>query len=103
MVLRRRWRWSGFTTLNLTRCRQMAWLTALICDWRSLFVRLANPDRHRSTHRQARSVSYIIIPLVMIREQVWYRSAPRSDQITWRLINSRKSPSALANSLNVPL
>ena len=37
----------GFTTQDLKRCRHMARLIALIYNWWSLFVRLADPDRHR--------------------------------------------------------
>ena len=39
--------WGGFTTRDLTRCRHMARLIALVYNWWSLFVRLADPDRHR--------------------------------------------------------
>ena len=37
----------GFTTRDLKRCRHMARLIALNYNWWSLFVRLADPDRHR--------------------------------------------------------
>ena len=50
-VLRGRWRsnapplpdWGGFTTQDLKRCRFNAMAVALIYNWWSLFVRLANP------------------------------------------------------------
>ena len=45
--LKNQWGWGGFTTRDLTRCRHMARLIALIYNWWSLFVRLAEPDRHR--------------------------------------------------------
>ena len=45
--LKNQWGWGGFTTRDLTRCRHMARLIALIYNWWSLFVRLADPDRHR--------------------------------------------------------
>ncbi len=45
--LKNQWGWGGFTTRDLTRCRHMARLIALIYDWWSLFVRLADPERHR--------------------------------------------------------
>ncbi len=45
--LKNQWGWGGFTTRDLTRCRHMARLVALICNWWSLFVRLADPDHHR--------------------------------------------------------
>jgi hypothetical protein len=44
--LKNHWGWGGFTTQDLKRCRFMAKITALIYNWWSLFVRLANPDRH---------------------------------------------------------
>jgi hypothetical protein len=37
----------GFTTRDLTRCRLLAGMVALIYNWWSLFVRLADPDHHR--------------------------------------------------------
>ena len=45
--LKNQWGWGGFTTRDLKRCRHMARLIALIYNWWSLFVRLADPDRHR--------------------------------------------------------
>lgn len=44
--LKNHWGWGGFTTQDLKRCRTMARITALIYNWWSLFVRLANPDQH---------------------------------------------------------
>jgi hypothetical protein len=41
------WGWGGFTTHDLTRCRIMARIFALIFNWWNLFVRLADPDHHR--------------------------------------------------------
>ena len=40
------WGWGGFTTRDLQRCRLMARIVALIYNWWTLFVRLADPDRH---------------------------------------------------------
>ena len=44
--LKNQWGWGGFTTRDLKRCRFMARMTALVYDWWSLFVRLADPDKH---------------------------------------------------------
>ena len=44
--LKNHWGWGGFTTQDLKRCRFMARITALVYNWWSLFVRLADPDRH---------------------------------------------------------
>jgi hypothetical protein len=38
------WGWAGFTTHDLKRCRLMAKSIALVYNWWSLFVRLAQPD-----------------------------------------------------------
>ena len=45
--LKNHWGWGGFTTHDLKRCRLMAGIVALVYNWWSLFVRLADPDRHR--------------------------------------------------------
>ena len=45
--LKTQWGWGGFTTRDLKRCQHMARLIALIYNWWSLFVRLADPDHHR--------------------------------------------------------
>lgn len=41
--LTNQWAWGGFTTQDLKRCRFNALAVALIYNWWSLFVRLANP------------------------------------------------------------
>jgi hypothetical protein len=45
--LKNQWGWGGFTTQDLKRCRLMARFVALVFNWWTLFVRLADPDRHR--------------------------------------------------------
>jgi hypothetical protein len=45
--LKNQWGWGGFTTQDLARCRLLAGMVALIYNWWSLFVRLANPEHHR--------------------------------------------------------
>ena len=44
--LKNHWGWGGFTTQDLQRCRLMARIVALIYNWWSLFVRLADPHQH---------------------------------------------------------
>jgi len=39
--------WRGFTTHNLKRCRLLACTVALVYNWWSLFVRLADPTNRR--------------------------------------------------------
>ena len=45
--LKNQWGWGGFTTQDLTRCRLLAGIVALVYNWWSLFVRLADPEHHR--------------------------------------------------------
>jgi hypothetical protein len=45
--LKNQWGWGGFTTQDLTRCQLLAGTVALAYNWWSLFVRLADPERHR--------------------------------------------------------
>jgi hypothetical protein len=45
--LKNQWGWGGFTTQDLTRCRLLAGIVALIYNGWSLFVRLADPEHHR--------------------------------------------------------
>ncbi|MDD5578462.1 MAG: hypothetical protein PHY16_04175 [Methylobacter sp.] len=44
--LKNHWGWGGFTTQDIKRCRFMSRITALIYNWWSLFVRLADPHQH---------------------------------------------------------
>jgi len=45
--LKNQWGWGGFTTHDLARCQLAAQAVALVYNWWSLFVRLANPDARR--------------------------------------------------------
>ena len=45
--LKNQWGWGGFTTHDLHRCQRVARAVALIYNWWSLFVRLANPEARR--------------------------------------------------------
>jgi hypothetical protein len=45
--LKNQWGWAGFTTTDLYRCQAMARHIALIYNWWSLFVRLADPKVRR--------------------------------------------------------
>lgn len=44
--LKNQWGWGGFTTHDLARCRLAARTIALVYNWWSLFVRLAEPGQH---------------------------------------------------------
>ena len=45
--MKNQWGWGGFTTHDLAPCRLAARLLALFYDWWNIFVRLADPERHR--------------------------------------------------------
>ncbi len=45
--MKTQWGWGGFTTQDLARRRLAARQLALFYDWWNIFVRLAEPDRHR--------------------------------------------------------
>ena len=44
--LKNQWSWGGFTTQDLARCQLMARMGALVSNWWTLFVRLAQPHKH---------------------------------------------------------
>ena len=44
--LKNQWGWAGFTTFDIKRCQIMARMVALVYNWWSLYVRLADPDHH---------------------------------------------------------
>jgi hypothetical protein len=44
--LKNQWGWGGFTTQDIARCQLMARMVALVYNWWTLFVRLAQPHKH---------------------------------------------------------
>jgi len=44
--LKNQWGWGGFTTQDRARCQLMARRVALVYNWWTLFVRLAQPHKH---------------------------------------------------------
>lgn len=44
--IKNQWGWGGFTTHDQKSCRLITRIIALVYNWWSLFVRLANPDKH---------------------------------------------------------
>lgn len=44
--IKNQWGWGGFVTHKLKPCRLIARIIALVYNWWSLFVRLAEPDKH---------------------------------------------------------
>jgi hypothetical protein len=85
--LKNQWGWGGFVTHDLARCRLVARMVALYYDWWNIFVRLADPDRHREAITSR--------PLLMnaIAERVRH-----ARQTTIRIANThaRSGPAAVA-------
>ncbi len=44
--IKNQWGWGGFVTQKIKPCRFIARMIALVYNWWSLFVRLAEPDKH---------------------------------------------------------
>jgi hypothetical protein len=44
--IKNQWGWGGFVTQKIKPCRLIARMIALVYNWWSLFVRLAEPDKH---------------------------------------------------------
>lgn len=44
--IKNQWGWGGFTTHDLKSCQFITRIIALVYNWWSLFVRLANPENH---------------------------------------------------------
>lgn len=45
--IKNHWGWGGFTTRKIKPCRLIARIIALVYNWWNIFVRLAEPNRHR--------------------------------------------------------
>jgi len=44
--IKNQWGWGGFTTQDLKRCQFISRMVALVYNWWTLFIRMANPDNH---------------------------------------------------------
>jgi hypothetical protein len=44
--IKNQWGWGGFTSRDIKSCRLISRMIALVYNWWTLFVRLANPDNH---------------------------------------------------------
>ena len=47
--MKNQWSWGGFTTADLSTCKTVSRVAALIFNWWSLYSGLAFPDRHAET------------------------------------------------------
>ena len=79
--LKNQWGWGGFTTHDLKRCRLLAGSVALIFNWWSLFVRLADLD-HRPEAITSR-------PLLM---QAIARQTQHAARVTMAAASQRTQP-----------
>jgi hypothetical protein len=68
--------WGGFVTHDVKRCYLTARFVALVYNWWSLFVRLADPDRHTEAPAS--------------RELLLYGASPRLTQDRSPVRESRK-------------
>ena len=62
--LKNQWGLSGFTTKDLKRCKVMARLAALVCNWWNVFVRLAEPTEHKEALTSRPEILNLIATLV---------------------------------------
>ena len=62
--LKNQWGLSGFTTKDLKRCKVMARLSALICNWWNVFVRIAEPTEHKEALTSRPELLHLIATLV---------------------------------------
>ena len=63
--MKNQWGLSGFTTKDLKRCKVMARLTALVCNWWNVFLRLAEPTEHKEALTSRPEILHLIATLVM--------------------------------------
>ena len=62
--LKNQWGLSGFTTRDLKRCKVMARLTALVCNWWNVFLRIAEPTEHMEALTSRPEMLHLIASLV---------------------------------------
>lgn len=90
--LKNQWGWGGFTTHDLHRCQLSARAVALIYNWWSLFVRLANPDARREGDHQP--------PLAHVLNRSAYRARrPDDDQPDRPACRIQQGPAGAHTSL----
>jgi hypothetical protein len=62
--LKNQWGLNGFSTRDLNRCKIMARLTALVCNWWNVFVRIAEPREHKEAITSRPELLHVIATLV---------------------------------------
>jgi len=63
--LKNQWGLSGFTTKDILRCKVVARLTALICNWWNVFTRIAEPTEHMEAITSRPELLYVMALLVV--------------------------------------
>ena len=61
--LKNQWGMGGFTTKDLKRCKVMARLNALICNWWNVFARIAEPSEHMEALTSRPELLYLVATL----------------------------------------
>jgi len=62
--LKNQWGLSGFTTQDLKRCKVMARLMALVCNWWNVFLRIAEPTEHMEALTSRPELLHVMATLV---------------------------------------
>ena len=91
--LKRQWGWGGFTTQDLARCQLMARMVALVYNWWTLFVRLAQPHKHFE------AISNRPLLLQGVATQTWPRLTRRSSMHSQKYSRIRRNGCQCASAL----
>lgn len=62
--LKNQWGLRGFTTRDLNRCKVMARLGALVCNWWNVFARIAEPTEHKEAITSRPELLHLMATLV---------------------------------------
>ncbi len=62
--LKNQWGLAGFTTNDIARCRIMARIVALLCNWWNIFARLADPSEHMEAITSRPMLLHVIAQVV---------------------------------------
>jgi hypothetical protein len=62
--LKNQWGLAGFTTKDIARCRIMARIVALLCNWWNIFARLADPSEHMEAITSRPMLLHVIAQVV---------------------------------------
>ena len=106
--LKNQWGLAGFTTQDLKRCKVMARLTALVCNWWNVFMRLAEPAEHQEALTSRPELLHLIATLVthagkkVLRFCSHHENSARVKQAVERLHKVFSGIDAIAGQLDRP-